>query len=1129
MNRLSSLQALQTICCSVSSFLGPNERLKCILEDDEDGHLVSSCCELMCHLDIEHPVGHLAMEACASHQKMHGTGSTTLMTMAGFWAAEIQLLLTQGVPIPAIIRYGDECLEQCLDALETITVPCSNLTIPKTQTSLVETPLTRIEDVHKTYTGGDRPISLGDKPHMPSQKSQSSDFHERKLHSSTTGHLTAQRHALQYPPDRFNSTGYLKGECLADRMGASSLKTETSNLEDSQKMCRPSEKSSFLQFHPSEDEDGFQEVNFTISDSQQPVCLEQMKAKSKEDAQVEADDNEDEVSWFFEREDEHSEYTLENHLSDLELLSTGCPESLSLLTDTHLSLVDFKDTSARQTHSLVGTTTNTEVDEIVQVCAEDGGETSDEESDEFDSCFPPEDEKDALPRDSIMSKSEGVKDDHQSRKPSAIQDSIHKLLQAKQNKIAQERTTKVQNNSRHFRTFETVTDQNSAGSEVTYSIHGIDSALESEKISERVEASQSPANQLTASGNHGYIQTNSHDALQCDVALETTAPQETKTPDDAVQDLLKAKHKKAAATRLTNVRNRSRHFNVTLGQNNYPEMTLPPGITEPSLRNLFLDEKMHFLSKERSGVAIPPSRPHFATNLGGVEEPDMLNLGFGLSHGADVEMRMVMEAFQMQAAHHQLSNTEMIFDLNRISVCTIQGPAASESHLESGALVKTDNIQLPSITAASTGGSIQALIVNGDATPNFRHKGFKKTTKVKVFTEGTRPAANQENSWLRDVIKILQELNIKLIILKGCSDDDLLDYCLTMKVILLQNVPYRTLQALGEACLVPILKYIGDATMSDVACGITIAGLESGWVDRARVSSNAPQRAVYARIFVKGKLLQTGVLSNPVVSLVTASEVRFWKCAHRLKDMVQSGRCLPGAGVPERTAMKRLLKMKGLKCGHNTSISCYREPITSAFSNGFVAYKLQILKNMGRVTDLSHEKTCILHGIQGDSSEPVYASFIQSDPHQQSEPGIHVFEYTSNSNETIQGYGLDQTGSSQSELELTELDDIITDGSSKFHETHKNNLSSSTGMVINPKTRTQQKLPYKRNFSEKLASFEGRDVYDSYSAKRAAWEGAWVLLKTALRVDAHIVTGLQESHQHGSSINNVNKVRAVIL
>ena len=56
---------------------------------------------------------------------------------------------------------------------------------------------------------------------------------------------------------------------------------------------------------------------------------------------------------------------------------------------------------------------------------------------------------------------------------------------------------------------------------------------------------------------------------------------------------------------------------------------------------------------------------------------------------------------------------------------------------------------------------------------------------------------------------------------------------------------------------------------------------------------------------------QTGVLSNPVVSLVTASEVRFWKCAHRLKDMVQSGRCLPGAGVPERTAMKRLLKMKG--------------------------------------------------------------------------------------------------------------------------------------------------------------------------------------------------------------------------
>ncbi len=53
---------------------------------------------------------------------------------------------------------------------------------------------------------------------------------------------------------------------------------------------------------------------------------------------------------------------------------------------------------------------------------------------------------------------------------------------------------------------------------------------------------------------------------------------------------------------------------------------------------------------------------------------------------------------------------------------------------------------------------IYPQIVNGDATPNFRHKGFKKTTKVKVFTEGIGPSANQEKSWLRAVIKVLQEV-----------------------------------------------------------------------------------------------------------------------------------------------------------------------------------------------------------------------------------------------------------------------------------------------------------------------------------------------------------------------------------
>ncbi len=329
-------------------------------------------------------------------------------------------------------------MEQCLEALETITIPCTNLKVPKTQVFLNEAPLDRIEESHKT----------------------------------------------------------------------SSPKTETGTLDSSQKTCQQSigEQSSIFQLAPSEDEDVFQEVQFNVSGSRHPACLGQIKAKSKAEAPMEADDNEDDVSWFFDTEAERSEYTLEKHLSELELFSTDRPESVSLdhLTDTHPNFADSKDKTARQNHSLVGITRHEEEDEIVRLCAEVGGGTSDEESDEFDSCFPPEDEKDTSSKDTVMAKSEGVMDNHQARKPSVTHDSIHELLLAKQNKVAAERTARVQNNSRHFRTIETVTNQNSSGGEGTNSCHGNASSTESERVPEQVEPSQQrPVNQLTAYRNHG--------------------------------------------------------------------------------------------------------------------------------------------------------------------------------------------------------------------------------------------------------------------------------------------------------------------------------------------------------------------------------------------------------------------------------------------------------------------------------------------------------------------------------------------------------------------------------------------------------------------------------------------------
>ena len=95
-----------------------------------------------------------------------------------------------------------------------------------------------------------------------------------------------------------------------------------------------------------------------------------------------------------------------------------------------------------------------------------------------------------------------------------------------------------------------------------------------------------------------------------------------------------------------------------------------------------------------------------------------------------------------------------------------------------------------------------------------------------------------------------------LLVLKGHADEHLVHHCLSKKILLLQDVSYKTLLALGEACSAPVLTYLSDATVDDTACGITVECWESGWVERTRVKDQKLERKLFARINVDGASLQ---------------------------------------------------------------------------------------------------------------------------------------------------------------------------------------------------------------------------------------------------------------------------------
>ena len=180
---------------------------------------------------------------------------------------------------------------------------------------------------------------------------------------------------------------------------------------------------------------------------------------------------------------------------------------------------------------------------------------------------------------------------------------------------------------------------------------------------------------------------------------------------------------------------------------------------------------------------------------------------------------------------------------------------------------------------------------------------------------------------------------------------------------------------------------------------------------------------------------------------------------------------------------------------------------------------------MGRLRDLSHAKSLIMSGLERDGLEPILAGSMQFGLQPQSlrESGMPVSNGTLDSKQ-INQQELDQTGINQSYLDVTESAEAYCCESSNSELTHTNSSLRSLGED------SHQRLDKESDFRERnlwrLPDDESREIYDSYLAKRAAWEGAWSLLKTVIMVDAHIVTGFQVSQQQGST---VKMGRSVIL
>ncbi|XP_042548927.1 Bardet-Biedl syndrome 12 protein [Dipodomys spectabilis] len=122
--RHKGLQQLSSFAETGRTFLGPLKASKFITDAEcQESVLVSSTLRLLENLDVSNAVGQLLNEAIFAQHGTHGTGTTTLLFLAGAWSRAAEEFLHLGIPIPIIVSVMSEGLNLCTEEVAFLQVP----------------------------------------------------------------------------------------------------------------------------------------------------------------------------------------------------------------------------------------------------------------------------------------------------------------------------------------------------------------------------------------------------------------------------------------------------------------------------------------------------------------------------------------------------------------------------------------------------------------------------------------------------------------------------------------------------------------------------------------------------------------------------------------------------------------------------------------------------------------------------------------------------------------------------------------------------------------------------------------------------------------------------------------------
>lgn len=314
-----------------------------------------------------------------------------------------------------------------------------------------------------------------------------------------------------------------------------------------------------------------------------------------------------------------------------------------------------------------------------------------------------------------------------------------------------------------------------------------------------------------------------------------------------------------------------------------------------------------------------------------------------LSHGCSEAMILASKIMQNQFEDCKISK----FDLKLVHTVSIA--AKTGSFVVSGIVLETTLEQLE-IISSKLDLPTTALLINGDLTENFRHKGYRKPFQNISETLDLTSFSFTKSSWPMLVLSILKTHGVNVLLIKGTVDLSLKDLCVGSGIVVITSVPYYALYILQHFHRAELVTYISDTCEKNLCKGLILKSLHTDWMD-----SQLSVKKYFTVSCLSG--VQTVVFSHPSQASREIFEQEFWLCAHRLAQASEDGIVLPGEGMTEHWCANYLLSAEMVKHQETEHLSekssLYNQVVREALSQAFEACVSIVQHNKLKAGDFS--------------------------------------------------------------------------------------------------------------------------------------------------------------------------------